>query len=176
MATRTITGLFDTRAEAELAVEHLIGQLGLDRDRILLLAPSSEDTAGTSLGNLFMPEEDRVAFAEGIRRGGYVVSAEVDEFQVDHAMDVFEQHGAVDLDAREADYRSGGWTGYTTRTDTATLTGATMGHIATSGTIGTAAGSGISPSHVVPARAQRHDNASQFRAPGRLSDPSSLTN
>lgn len=114
--TRTITGLFDTRAAAEATVAHLRRHDGIPPDRIRM---HGEDTAtGTddqglwaSLKSLFLPEEDRAAYSEGIRRGGVVVSAEVGEELVEHAMDVFEQNGAVDLDTREAEWRSSGWSG-----------------------------------------------------------------
>jgi uncharacterized protein (TIGR02271 family) len=117
--TRTITGLFDTRAEADAVVDHLRMHDGVDRDRITVhgaagsTAPDTGDRGfWASLRDLFIADEDRYAYSEGIRRGGFVVSAEVDEGLVDHAMDVFEQHGAVDLDSREAEWRSAGWSGY----------------------------------------------------------------
>ncbi|MCR0982091.1 YsnF/AvaK domain-containing protein [Roseomonas populi] len=119
--TRTITGLFDTRAEADAVAEHLRQHDGVNPAKISVHGAGTTATAtGTaedrgfwaSLRDLFIPDEDRYAYSEGIRRGGYVVSAEVDEGLVDHALDVFEQHGAVDLDSREAEWRSAGWSGY----------------------------------------------------------------
>lgn len=117
--TRTITGMFDTRAEADRAVAQLVSQLDLDRDRVQVYA-SGAATAGTStttedtgfwasLKNLFVPDEDRAVYGEGIRRGGVVVSAQVEESRLDAAMDIFEHGGAVDLDAREAEWRGTGW-------------------------------------------------------------------
>lgn len=120
MTTRTITALFDSRAEAERAVEALVSTTGLDRSSVRLdAAPTSAGSAApeekgffASLGELFMPDEDRYSYSEGMRRGGVLVSAQVDEVRLDRAMDVFEQHGAVDLDQREAEWRQSGWTGY----------------------------------------------------------------
>jgi uncharacterized protein (TIGR02271 family) len=121
--TRTITGLFDDRASAEAVVNHLVTHDGIDRSRVTIHGTDAGSTAGAatsseengfwaSLKSLFVPDEDRYAYSEGIRRGGVVLSAEVDESQITHAMDVFEEHGAVDLDSREAEWRSSGWKGY----------------------------------------------------------------
>jgi uncharacterized protein (TIGR02271 family) len=120
MATRTITALFDSRAEAEEAVQALVSEVGLDRTSVRV---ESGATAGTtasgqedkgffaSLRDLFIPDEDRHSYAEGLRRGGAMVSARVDDAQIDRAMDVLERYGAVDLDEREAAWRREGWTG-----------------------------------------------------------------
>jgi uncharacterized protein (TIGR02271 family) len=131
--TRTITGLFDTREAAEAVISHLVTHDGVDRSRITLHGNESTTSTATtgnlehegfwaSLKSLFVPEEDRYAYSEGIRRGGYLLAAELDEDQVAHAMDVFEDHGAVDLDAREQEWRSSGWQGY--QPDAASLGGA----------------------------------------------------
>ncbi|MFT8243216.1 DUF2382 domain-containing protein [Roseomonas sp. BN140053] len=120
--TRTITGLFDSRDEANEVVEHLLQHDGIERSHIRIHATdattagaaSTADDKGfwASLKDLFIPDEDRYAYSEGIRRGGVVVSAEVPDNLVEHAADVFEQHGAVDLDTREAQWRSEGWSSY----------------------------------------------------------------
>ena len=70
MATRTITAMFDGRAEAEGAVEALVSQAGVDRGAVSISGGGSQpnDHEGflSSLKNLFVPDEDRHAFAEGI--------------------------------------------------------------------------------------------------------------
>jgi len=116
MATRTITAMFDTRAEAERAVQALASEAGLDRSSVHIGAGAeSTEHEGflSSLKSLFVPDEDRYAYAEGMRRGGAVVTAQVEESRLDRAMDVLEQHGAVDLDEREAQWKQSGWSGYT---------------------------------------------------------------
>jgi uncharacterized protein (TIGR02271 family) len=115
--------LFDSRAEAERAVQALVSEAGLNRSAVRL-DPGSEAAGGTtaapshedrgffaSLKDLFVPDEDRHSYAEGMRRGAMLVSAQVDDAQIDRAMDVLEQHGAVNLDEREAAWRREGWTG-----------------------------------------------------------------
>ena len=120
MATRTITALFDSRAEAEQAVQALVSEVGLDRASVRVEAgatagatASGQEDKGffASLRDLFIPDEDRHSYAEGLRRGGAMVSARVDDAQIDRAMDVLERYGAVDLDEREAAWRREGWTG-----------------------------------------------------------------
>ncbi|HEY8610312.1 MAG TPA: YsnF/AvaK domain-containing protein [Roseomonas sp.] len=153
--TRTITGLFDSRAEAEAVASHLRAHDGINPDRISIhgatgTAGATGTTSSTedrgfwaSLRDLFIPDEDRYAYSEGIRRGGYVVSAEVEDNVVDHALDVFEEHGAVDLDSREAEWRSSGWAGYQPgmATDDSAGTGMPMN---TSAAVGAAAMGGTS--------------------------------
>ncbi|WP_254368281.1 YsnF/AvaK domain-containing protein [Paracoccus sp. Z118] len=66
-----------------------------------------------SIGDLFFPEEDRHAYAEGLNRGGYLVTVRnIPDHQYETALDILDDEGAVDLDAREAEWRSEGWTGY----------------------------------------------------------------
>ncbi len=158
MTTRTITALFNSRAEAERAAADLATIAGLDRSRVQMHAADagagvSASTAfsGTDgshgllagLRDLFLPEADRATYAEGVRRGGVVVSAQVDEAQAERAMDVLEQAGAVDLDAEEATWRQQGWTGSSTAGPTAasaTPAAVASGPTATAGT-GTTASS-----------------------------------
>lgn len=120
---RTITGLFDSRAEADRAVAAL-GQLGFDRSGISMHASDGGMETRTterlddsnqgflaSLRDLFLPEEDRATYAEGIRRGGIMVSALVPEERLNEAVDAFERNGVVDVDTRSAEWRAAGWTG-----------------------------------------------------------------
>jgi uncharacterized protein (TIGR02271 family) len=123
--TRVITGLFDGRAEAERAIEDLVQRVGIARERVRLHAAEGGGSAGAvadrrredrgfwaSLRDLFVQEEDAYTYSEAIRRGGFLVSAQVEEGQIERAMDALEACGAVDLTEREAEWRSQGWTGY----------------------------------------------------------------
>jgi hypothetical protein len=143
--TRTVTAMFSDRAAADAAASQLTQELGLDSHQISIYAADttlSDTTASNtgetgfwaSLKDLFVPDEDRYAYAEGIRRGGIVLSAEVQDSNIDEAMNVLEQHGAVDLDAQEAEWRQSGWTGYQVG---ATENASTMNSPAASG-LGTA--------------------------------------
>jgi uncharacterized protein (TIGR02271 family) len=117
---RTITAMFDDRAHADAAVKQLTRELNVDPSFVQVHAADAAATTGTvsqdtgfwaSLKNIFVADEDRSVYAEGVRRGSVVLSAQVDDAMLDHAMDVLEQHGAVDLDTREAAWRQEGWTG-----------------------------------------------------------------
>ncbi|MBI0539466.1 DUF2382 domain-containing protein [Roseomonas sp. KE2513] len=134
--TRTITAMFSNRTAADRAVSQLTRELGLESSQVRVHAAetgstgvatsgaATEDTGfWASLKDLFVPDKDRSAYAEGIRRGNVVVSADVDEGMLDRAMDILEHNGAVDLDSQEAEWKQSGWTGY--QADTAT--GAAVG-------------------------------------------------
>lgn len=56
-----------------------------------------------------IPEEDANVYSEGIRRGGALVMAKVDDSLVDTALDVMERHNVVDIDERGTQYRQSGW-------------------------------------------------------------------
>lgn len=124
MTTRTLTAMFNSRAEAERAAQQLAGQLGMERAMVRIspeagasdasqeaARPHRETGFFASLRDLFLPEEDRHAYAEGMRRGGMLVSVQVGLDQVDQAADILEEAGAVDLDQQETDWRESGWTG-----------------------------------------------------------------
>lgn len=116
----TITAMFDDRAHADAAVEQLTRQLNIDPSFVQVHAAGTTAASGTvsqdtgfwaSLKSIFVADEDRSIYTEGVRRGSVVLSAQVEDAMLDHAMDVLEQHGAVDLDTREAAWRQEGWTG-----------------------------------------------------------------
>ncbi len=123
MTTHTITAMFDSRAEAERAMEALVSQAGVSRSAVRIDAQAGSATTGSSssgteskglmasIADLFMPDADRHTYAEGMRRGGVLLSVRADEAQMERVSDVLEASGAVDLDTREAEWRQGGWTG-----------------------------------------------------------------
>lgn len=131
-AMRIITGLFDSRAESERLVEALVQEYGIDRDCVQVHAAGTGNvSAGTmeqrseehhgflaSLRDLFLPDLDRATYAEGIRRGGIMVVAQAPDEKMDQVMDAFERNGAIDLDAREAEWRKEGWAGEMPRYET----------------------------------------------------------
>ena len=128
MTQHTIVAHFDTRPDAERAQEALVAD-GIDPSSVALLpeegsthtrpAPDEardghRDEGGfwASLSGLLLPDEDRHAFAEGMSRGGVTLTVAADEAQHDHVADILERHGAVDMDERQAEWRSAGWTGH----------------------------------------------------------------
>jgi len=118
--SRTITAMFDSRSDAEEAKERLRKTLGADA-RIIDQSSAQSDSSGESRGfwaglkDAFMPDEDRHTYNEGIRRGGFMLCATVDETQADQACSVLESSSSVDLDSREQQWRKEGWKGYEAR-------------------------------------------------------------
>ena len=134
MATQTVTAMFETRAEAERAAEALRSQMSVLPGAIHVVDQASDtgvvDTANTnrdedkgffgSIKSLFLPDEDSHSYTEGVRRGDVLVSATIEHDQAGRAMDILEQHGALDYDSREQSWRAGGWQGYDQTTATTT--------------------------------------------------------
>jgi hypothetical protein len=57
-------------------------------------------------------EQDANVYAEGIRRGGTLVTARVSDELASTARQILEQSTAVDLASRRQDYESEGWTAF----------------------------------------------------------------
>lgn len=117
--SRLITAFYDSAAEAQRAIEALVAG-GISRTQITLSdstssAPMSDEDEGHgfwhALKELFIPDEDRHTYAEGIRRGGTLLSVRVDDDQVDRATDILDRTGAVDVDTRRAEWQSAGGSG-----------------------------------------------------------------
>lgn len=118
--TRTITALFDDRSDAEAAQERL-KQSNVDADHVRIHDKSSEGYSETSrsthedrgiwasIKNAFLPDEDRHTYEEGVRRGGYLLTADVDDDAVADAVRVLEEANTVDIDERAGNWRSSGW-------------------------------------------------------------------
>jgi hypothetical protein len=173
---RTITGLFDTRDQADIAVRSL-KDAGIPSDDISIVANNAEgardvdadDVAAdagagagigaavggaggllTGLGLLAIPgigpvvaggwlmatvvgaaagavvggatgglvgaltdagvdERDAHVYAEGVRRGGTLVTARVDDTRADAAQAILQNDTGVNLDTRRRDYEASGW-------------------------------------------------------------------
>ena len=64
------------------------------------------------LTRLGVPEEDAHYYAEGVRRGGILVTvAADDEREADRAAEILRRHGAVDIDQRGTEWKKQGWKG-----------------------------------------------------------------
>src|SRR3954468_9544823 len=150
MAERTLTAMYDDRSAAEAARDQLVA-LGIPSAGVTIrgtgagttatTAPTADEDKGfwDSLADLFAPEEDRSTYAEGLRRGGYLLSARVPDGMQDRASDILEQSGAVDVDERAESWRQSGWTGYQAGTAAGGMTSTerTGGAATTAGYAGT---------------------------------------
>jgi uncharacterized membrane protein len=56
-----------------------------------------------------IPEEDAQVYAESVRRGGILVTAEIDDGMSTAALEALERANAVDVAARREEFRRGGW-------------------------------------------------------------------
>jgi len=59
-----------------------------------------------------VPEDDSHMYAEGVRRGGSLVIARLDDDNVDRGLEIMSAHRPVDIDERGSSWRSEGWTRY----------------------------------------------------------------
>jgi uncharacterized protein (TIGR02271 family) len=143
---RTLTGFFDSRSDAEDALMRL-RDAGIADANIRLIPgsdPSGQTTASDddrgffgALKDFFMPDDDRETYAEGLRRGGYLITVTgLGGDQYDTALDILDDEGSVDMNAREETWRSEGWAGHST---SGSGSGMTSGRLAeTGGTLGDA--------------------------------------
>jgi hypothetical protein len=120
---RVITAFFDDRSSAERTVEKLVSR-GVPRDQIRFL-PGYEASTATrqshqhtgfwdALGDFFLPDEDRYTYAEGLSRGGYLISVTASDQLYQTVLEILDDEGTIDMDEREATWRREGWQGYQT--------------------------------------------------------------
>ena len=78
----SVSVLFDSQDDAQRTVDRLL-EAGVDMSRIRMDAGSMDTTPALtdqgkgfwdSLGDLLMPEEDRYSYAEGLSRGGQLLT------------------------------------------------------------------------------------------------------
>ena len=72
--------------------------------------------AGGLIGGLTgagLSEGEAETYAEGVRRGGTLVTVRADETQADRALSILDRAGSIDLDERAEGWRAQGWTGGT---------------------------------------------------------------
>ena len=69
-----------------------------------------------ALVDMGIPEEEAHHYAEGIRRGGTMVTAQVADEQMNEAIDIMEQYHPVNLNQRAASWREAGWNRFSPET------------------------------------------------------------
>lgn len=95
----TITATFETRREAELAVEHLVQEHELDRGDIVLASASDENSAGSeaSGADLETDFEDGTEDDAALNGGIKVTITLEDEDMIEDVEDVLHEFGASDV-------------------------------------------------------------------------------
>jgi hypothetical protein len=121
---RTVTAFFETRDNAQEAIDALRAENVaaatidlIEGNETARDAPGSVSTPyeehgfWASLANLFMPSEDRHTYAEGLRRGGYLVTVHVrDEAEYDKVAAILDDRdGSIDMDERRRAWQAQGW-------------------------------------------------------------------
>lgn len=153
MTDRIISALYDSRAEADRASSEL-RSLGLSSGDINIHeqdATSSGRHEGffETLKELF-GAEDSHAYAEGVRRGHYLLTARVPDSYADQAIAVLERSSAVDFDSRQEEWRASGWTGAYTGPSAYTNAGLSTSETSATGLSGAAGLSGGRQEEVIP--------------------------
>jgi uncharacterized protein (TIGR02271 family) len=120
---RTLTAFFDSNADAQSAVQRLAAA-GIPRSAIDIRSGTSASAGATTstgresdqgfwetLKDIFMSEDDRATYAEGLRRGGHIVVVRTDAQHYEQALDILDDEGTIDLDQRAESWRKEGWQG-----------------------------------------------------------------
>jgi uncharacterized protein (TIGR02271 family) len=115
--------MFDSRSQAEAARERLTqSRIDADDVRIIDQTESARSASGSggdtgegeglwsAIKSAFLPLDDSHAYEEGMRRGGFLLCARVDEDRADEAIRILDESDRVDLDERQSNWRSEGWT------------------------------------------------------------------
>jgi uncharacterized protein (TIGR02271 family) len=147
--SRTVTAMFDSRSEAEAAKTRLCSS-NIDAERVRIIDQSSTSSSYTSSGSttsggeghgfwaslkeMFVEDSDRHVYGEGISRGSFLLTAEVDEDEADQAVRLLEESDSIDIDERQNSWRSEGWNGYSSAAGTSAFAGSTMDTDRTSAT------------------------------------------
>ncbi len=65
-----------------------------------------------ALIGLGVPEEEAEYYAEGVRRGGVLVTVQADDYNTDQITDVLNRHDPINIKQRANEWREQGWTGF----------------------------------------------------------------
>lgn len=65
-----------------------------------------------ALIGLGIPEEEAGYYAEGVRRGGVLLTIQAEDQNTDQVMDILNRHNPIDINSRVEQWRSQGWSGY----------------------------------------------------------------
>lgn len=118
---RTLTAFYRDRSDAEEATRELAAA-GFPQDSIRLVPGKEPDSVAAAnvdadrrgfweaLGDFFFPDDDREVYAEGLRRGGYLVTVNpASEEQHARALDILDDEGTIDVDEWSDTWRAEGW-------------------------------------------------------------------
>lgn len=115
----TVTAFFRDKTDAEEATRKL-ASAGIPEGNIRLVPGRESDSVAATdvdtgkgfweaLGDFFFPSDDREVYAEGLRRGGYLVTVSVNDAQHETAIDILDDEGTIDVDEWSESWRADGW-------------------------------------------------------------------
>jgi uncharacterized membrane protein len=70
-----------------------------------------------ALIGLSIPEKDAQVYAEGVKRGGLLLSVETDEARLPLVGEIMKRSNALDVDTLRREWEANGWTGYDENSD-----------------------------------------------------------
>ena len=144
-----VIGLFDNPRDAQASAQDLRGA-GFSENEMSFRGDNgrgdgasdshagADGRTGTAAGGLVdelvragVPEEDANVYAEGVHRGGSLLSVLVDDEQrANRAAEVMDRHHAVDIKQRGQEYRQAGWTHFDPNAESSYDSGHVAGDIA----------------------------------------------
>ncbi len=100
----TAIGLFDRLQDAERAADALLNA-GFVKDQIGVMAGDYADLVGT-LASMGVPGDDAHIYAEGVSRGGALVTVQASPARQEEAQQILTAAGAVNVRERRTAWRS----------------------------------------------------------------------
>jgi len=108
--SKTVTCLYRDQERAAEIVNRL-EQAGISGADVNVYSTASDNLID-DLETAGVPRSDAHAYAEGVRRGGSLVTVECDDDEVDQVLAILDDDGILDLDEQQTSWRSEGWQGY----------------------------------------------------------------
>lgn len=111
---KRVVGILDSYSEAQDLQNDLV-RSGFKGDDINIVRhePEGKKSFFQRIKELFgaeeVPEEQRELYAEGVRRGGILVSVDTEDKDADRAAQIMSRHGAIDIEKRAEYWRQAGW-------------------------------------------------------------------
>jgi uncharacterized protein (TIGR02271 family) len=114
---KTVIGILDNHQEAMELQNDLI-KSGFKGDTINIVTnePKEKKSFSQTLKEIFgaqeVPKEHQELYAEGVRRGGILVSVNTEDKDADKAAQIMSRHSAVDIEKRAEHWQKTGWSGF----------------------------------------------------------------
>lgn len=102
---KTAIGLYDEKSTAKQVQQELI-DAGFDKNQIRI---TDTATAKSTLIEAGVSDNDADAYAEGIRRGGTLVTVAVEDNRAEKAVQIMNRYSPIDIHQRASQWRTEGW-------------------------------------------------------------------